>query len=83
MPQIFHHSTNTLSRVSIFGAVFALAAFLWLLAMLSRSAYWTRQTEVPPRRGGAAVAAPARVPRRAVRNAATRRLTVRLPCSSP
>src|SRR5262245_32423869 len=46
MPQIFHHSTNTLSRVTIFGAVFALAALLWLLAMLSRSAYWTRQTEV-------------------------------------
>ena len=46
MPQIFHHSTNTLSRVSIFGAVFALAALLWLLAMLSRSAYWTRQTQV-------------------------------------
>ena len=46
MPQIFHHSTNTLSRVSIFGAVFAFAAFLWLLALVGRSGYWTRQTQV-------------------------------------
>jgi hypothetical protein len=46
MPQIFHHSTNTLSRVSIFGAVFFLAGFLWLLAAIDRSAYWTRQTVV-------------------------------------
>ena len=30
MSQIFHHSTNTVSRVSIFGAVFLAAAALWL-----------------------------------------------------
>ncbi len=45
MPQIFHHSTNTLSRVSIFGAFFFLAAFLGIVTLLDRSAYWTRQTE--------------------------------------
>ena len=32
MAQIFHPSTNTLSRLSIFGVVFVLAALLWLLA---------------------------------------------------
>ena len=29
MPQIFHRSTNTLSKVSIFGAVFILAFVIW------------------------------------------------------
>ncbi len=46
MPQIFHHSTNTLARVSIFGAVFLVAAVLGAATLLDRSAYWTRQTEV-------------------------------------
>ncbi len=41
MPQIFHHSTNVLSRVSIFGAVFIAGGFLWLGAELSRSSYNT------------------------------------------
>jgi hypothetical protein len=45
MAQIFHPSTNTLSRVSIFGAVFILAALLWLLAAINRSPYVT-QAEV-------------------------------------
>ena len=43
MAQIFHHSTNTLSKVSIFGAVFLVAAALWLTLALSRSSYATRQ----------------------------------------
>jgi hypothetical protein len=43
MPQIFHRSTNTLSRVTIFGAIFFIAAFLWLLAALTRSSYATRK----------------------------------------
>src|SRR6202142_3828135 len=30
MPQIFHRSTNTLSRATIFGAVFVLAALAWM-----------------------------------------------------
>jgi hypothetical protein len=42
MAQIFHPSTNTISRVSIFGAVFILAALLWLLAAISRSPYVTQ-----------------------------------------
>jgi hypothetical protein len=52
MSQIFHQSTNTLSRVSIFGAVFALAGGLWVLLELSRSpwvtqAYVARDQPVP------------------------------------
>jgi hypothetical protein len=39
MAQIFHPSTNTLSRVSILGAVFFLAGLLWLIAALNRSGY--------------------------------------------
>jgi hypothetical protein len=42
MAQIFHPSTNTFSRVSIFGAVFILLALLWLLAAVNRSPYVTR-----------------------------------------
>jgi Cytochrome c7 and related cytochrome c/Class III cytochrome C family len=43
MPQVFHRSANTLSRVSIFGAVFFVGAFLWGLALVNRSDYVTRQ----------------------------------------
>jgi Cytochrome c7 and related cytochrome c/Class III cytochrome C family len=43
MAQIFHPSTNTFSRVSIFGAVFALLALLWLLTAVTRSPYVTRE----------------------------------------
>ena len=41
MPQIFHRSTNTISRVSIFGAVFILAAIFLMLWLLVRSTYAT------------------------------------------
>ena len=41
--QIFHRSTNFLSRVSIFGAVFFLAILLWLLYDLEASPYTTQQ----------------------------------------
>ncbi len=44
MPQIFHRSTNTISRVSIFGAVFFLAFLGWLFDSLNRSPYATQQT---------------------------------------
>ena len=47
MPQIFHRSTNTISRVSIFGAAFFVAAFFGVAALLDRSSYWTGQTEAP------------------------------------
>ncbi len=43
MPQIFHRSTNTLSRVSIFGALFFAAFLLWLLMIINRSGYVTNQ----------------------------------------
>ena len=42
MAQIFHRSTNTLSRVSIFGAVFAVAALAYGLALANRSAWMTQ-----------------------------------------
>ena len=42
MPQIFHRSFNTISRVSIFGDVFILALFGWALYVLGRSSYVTQ-----------------------------------------
>jgi len=42
MGQIFHRSTNTISRVSIFGAIFAIAGAVWVAAELQRSPYNTR-----------------------------------------
>ncbi len=44
MAQIFHRSTNFLSRFSIFGAVFFLAILLWLFYDLEASPYTTQQT---------------------------------------
>jgi hypothetical protein len=41
MAQIFHPSTNTISRVSIFGAVFIVAGLLWLMAQVHRSPWMT------------------------------------------
>jgi hypothetical protein len=41
--QIFHRSTNTLSKVSIFGAVFVLGFVTWVFARLDRSGYNTGQ----------------------------------------
>ncbi len=42
MPQIFQRSTNTLSRLSIFGAVFVVAGVLWLILRINRSSYVTQ-----------------------------------------
>ena len=41
VPQIFHRSFNTLSRLSIFGAVFLLAGTGWAWARFIRSDYLT------------------------------------------
>jgi hypothetical protein len=41
MAQIFHRSTNTLSRASIFGAVFFLAVAGYALMLINRSSYVT------------------------------------------
>jgi cytochrome c7-like protein len=43
VPQIFHRSTNTLSRLSIFGALFLVAGLLWGIATFNRSAYMTQE----------------------------------------
>ena len=45
MPQIFHRSTNTISRVSIFGAIFFIAALGWLFDSVTRSP-WVTQAHV-------------------------------------
>jgi hypothetical protein len=42
MSQVFHRSTNTISKVSIFGAVFVVAGLGWLFDTLSRSSYVTQ-----------------------------------------
>ena len=39
MPQTFHRSTNTISRLSIFGTVFVLTGTVWLLLTVNRSSY--------------------------------------------
>ena len=41
MPQIFHHSTNALAKLSIFGAIFILIAALYVAAELHRSSWNT------------------------------------------
>ncbi|HEY6213526.1 MAG TPA: cytochrome c3 family protein [Vicinamibacterales bacterium] len=41
MPQIFHRSANTISRVSIFGAIFFVAGFFGLLDEVNRSPWVT------------------------------------------
>lgn len=41
MSQIFHQSTNTISRLSIFGFVFILAALGWTILTINRSSYVT------------------------------------------
>jgi len=43
MSQIFHHSTNTFSRITIYGAIFFLGFLTWSLAELDRSSYSTRE----------------------------------------
>ncbi|MGH9576435.1 MAG: cytochrome c3 family protein [Terriglobales bacterium] len=42
MAQVFHPSTNTLSRLSIFGFVFILAGLGWAILELNRSSYVTQ-----------------------------------------
>jgi hypothetical protein len=52
MAQIFHRSTNTLAKVSIFSSVILIAAGIWLLLAIDRSPYVNqagvvREQEVP------------------------------------
>ncbi len=46
MAQIFHRSTNTIAKVSIFGGVFFLAFLTWIYSTLLRSSYVTGQNVV-------------------------------------
>jgi Cytochrome c7 and related cytochrome c len=41
--QIFHRSTNTIAKVSIFGAIFFLGFLTWIYSTLLRSSYVTGQ----------------------------------------
>src|SRR5512147_2318170 len=41
MPQIFHRSTNTISRVSIVLALLLVSGFLWAALELQRSPYYS------------------------------------------
>src|ERR1700738_1379968 len=43
MAQIFHRSTNTISRVSIFGAVAVFGLMLWVVYHLEASPYTTQE----------------------------------------
>jgi hypothetical protein len=45
MPQIFHHSTNTISRLSIYGAVFIIAILGGVLYCIELSPFYTRVNE--------------------------------------
>ncbi|MEX2260816.1 MAG: cytochrome c3 family protein [Bryobacteraceae bacterium] len=45
MSQIFHHSTNTFSRLTIFGAIFILGFLTWAFGELNRSSYVTGEGE--------------------------------------
>jgi hypothetical protein len=46
MAQVFHPSTNSLSKVSLFGAVFFAGGLVWLMGAVNRSPYVTREGEV-------------------------------------
>jgi hypothetical protein len=41
MPQIFHPSMNTISRATIYGAVFIIAAAAWIALSIARSPYFS------------------------------------------
>ncbi len=47
MPQIFHRSTNTISRVTLVAALLAVALSGYLFLTLARSPWVTRQEEIP------------------------------------
>lgn len=46
MAQIFHHSTNVISRASIFGALFIIVALAFVLTAINRSPYATQANVV-------------------------------------
>jgi hypothetical protein len=46
--QIFHRSTNTIARATIYGAIFVVAALLWAMDEVQRSPYVTYAQVVKP-----------------------------------
>ncbi|MHB8540034.1 MAG: cytochrome c3 family protein [Candidatus Acidiferrales bacterium] len=48
MPQIFHPSTNTISRVSIYGSAIIIAVLSFALYEIGQSPYYTRQNLPQP-----------------------------------
>jgi Cytochrome c7 and related cytochrome c len=48
MAQIFHRSTNSLSKFSVFGALFLVSGLVWVLLEVNRSSYVTRAHEARP-----------------------------------
>jgi hypothetical protein len=46
MSQIFHHSSNSFARITVFGAVFILGFLGWAVFELSGGYFVTRQTQV-------------------------------------
>jgi hypothetical protein len=46
MPQIFHRSTNAISRFTVFGSVFGVVGTLWLMGAVERSPWVTQQCVV-------------------------------------
>jgi hypothetical protein len=46
MSQIFHRSTNTLARITIFGAVFILAFLAWVAVEINDSSWQTREAQI-------------------------------------
>ena len=47
MPQIFHPSTNTISKVSLFGSFFLVAGLIWVCIVYARSSYGTEEGIAP------------------------------------
>src|SRR5919204_3680126 len=41
MPQIFHRSANTFSKLSIFGAIFIIGGLIWLALAIEKSSWVT------------------------------------------
>src|SRR5258705_9442833 len=47
MAQIFHPSTNTIAKATIFGALIIIAGTAWIAAQIYRSPYVTQQNVAP------------------------------------
>ncbi len=50
MSQIFHHSTNTISKFSIFGFIFIIGGLTWVGAGINRSFFAEARLRMPTRK---------------------------------